>query len=243
MIGVISSAKVVTASERRNRPKMAQLGNREWVTVIQGVNAQGWAIPPFIIFAGQYYLSTWYSDDILRDWVIALSDNGWTTNELGFQWLQHFEKHTKDHSTGAWRLLVLNGHKSHNSLEFTDFYKEKNIITLCMPSYLSYLLQPLDIGCFAPLKQAYGRQVENLIRTHINHVTKLEFLPAFKAAFDASFTKNNICGGFRGARLVLYNLECVISQLDVRLRTSTPPSLENTPWTSKTPSNSAEFTS
>jgi DDE superfamily endonuclease len=66
-----------------------------------------------------------------------------------------------------------------------------------MPPHLSHLLQPLDVGCFAPLKKAYGKQVEDLIRNYINSITKLEFLPAFKAALDASITPDNIRGGFR----------------------------------------------
>lgn len=57
MMGVISPGIVVTSAERRGRPKMAQQGNREWVTVIQGVNSQGWAIPPFIVIAGKNHLS------------------------------------------------------------------------------------------------------------------------------------------------------------------------------------------
>ena len=52
MMGKISAQLVVTGSERRGRSKAIQPGNREWVTVIQGINAAGWAIPPFIIFAG-----------------------------------------------------------------------------------------------------------------------------------------------------------------------------------------------
>jgi hypothetical protein len=243
MMGIISTAKVITASERRHRPKATQPGNREWVTVIQGINARGWAIPPFVVFAGQHHLSAWYSEDIPQDWVIGLSDNGWTTNELGFEWLQHFEKHTKRRTTGGWRLLIIDGHESHNSLQSVEFCKENNIITLCMPSHSSHLLQPLDVGCFAPLKQAYGRQIEDLIRNHINHVTKLEFLPAFKAAFAAAFTKDNICGGFRGAGLVPYDPEAVVSKLDIKLRTPTPPAPEDAPWESKTPRNAAELAS
>ena len=50
MMGVISTGAVVTASERRGRPKSVQPGNREWTTAIESVNARGWAIPPFIIF-------------------------------------------------------------------------------------------------------------------------------------------------------------------------------------------------
>ena len=84
----------MTASERRGRPKAVQPGNREWVTVIQGINAAGWAIPPFIIFAGKHHLSAWYEEDIPRNWAITVSDNGWTTNEIGVEWLKHFIKHT-----------------------------------------------------------------------------------------------------------------------------------------------------
>jgi hypothetical protein len=53
-----------------------------------------------------------------------------------------------------------------------------------MLPYLSHLLQPLDVGCFSPLKRAYSREIESLIRDHINHITKLEFLPALKAAYN-----------------------------------------------------------
>ena len=84
---------------------------------------------------------------------------------------------------GVRRLLILDGHESHHSLGFQELCKENNIYTLCMPPHSSHLLQPLDVGCFSPLKRAYSREIEALIRHHINHITKLEFLPAFKAAF------------------------------------------------------------
>jgi len=52
MMGIIIATMVVTTSDGRSRAKQAQPGNREWATVIQGVNALGWAISPFIILAG-----------------------------------------------------------------------------------------------------------------------------------------------------------------------------------------------
>jgi len=197
MMGKISSQLVVTGSEKRSRPKTIQPGNREWVTVIQGINATGWAIPPFIVFAGKYHLSAWYQEDnIPRDWAIAVSDNGWTTNELGVNWLKHFIAHTKDRRVGARQLLIIDGHESHSSLEFQAIYKENKIYTLCMPPHSLHLLQPLDVGCFSPLKRAYGAQISSLVRDHINHITKLKFLPAFYAAYQQSITKNNICVSF-----------------------------------------------
>jgi len=55
LMGVISRTIVVTSSEAKNPPKGLQPGNREWITVIQGVSALGRAIPPFVIFAGKFH--------------------------------------------------------------------------------------------------------------------------------------------------------------------------------------------
>ena len=156
MMGIISTSMVVTRAERRSNMKLVQPGGREWVTVIQGINSQGWCIPPFIIVASKYHLSSQYENStLLRDWVIAISNNGWTTNERGFKWIQHFNKHTKHRTASAYRLLVLDGHESHHLIDFKLFCKENKIITLCMPPHSSHILQPLNVSCFRPLKQAY----------------------------------------------------------------------------------------
>jgi len=247
MMGVIFAGMVVTTSDGRGKAKLAQPGNREWATVIQGVNALGWAIPPFIILAAQYHLANWYTEcDLLADWRIATTDNGWTTNAVGLDWIKHFDYHTAPRTKGKYRLLILDGHESHHSTEFELYCQQNNIITLCMPPHSSHLLQPLDVGCFGPLKQAYGRQIEDLMRMHINHVSKLEFLCAFREAFFASMTEKNIQGGFAGAGLVPYDLERVLSKLDVKLRTPTPlNSRAGTPqpWVFQTPHNPREATS
>jgi hypothetical protein len=81
-----------------------------------------------------------------------------------------------------------------------------------------------------------------VIRHHINHITKLEFLPAFKAAFDRSFTSANICSAFRGAGLVPLQPDTVLSKLDVQLRTPSPPAaLTEAYWEARTPSNVREL--
>ena len=49
-MGVISTSKVITTSDRKGRPRTRQPGNRKWVIAIEVVNAKGWAIPLFIIF-------------------------------------------------------------------------------------------------------------------------------------------------------------------------------------------------
>ena len=107
-------------------------------------------------------------------------------------WIQHFEKHTKPRTIGGYRLLVLDGHESHHSDEFEEYCKEHNIVTLCMPTHSSHILQPLNVSCFSPLKKAYGQQIEDMMRAQIVHITKDDFFPAFQAAFNIAMTESNI---------------------------------------------------
>jgi hypothetical protein len=140
------------------------------------------------------------------------------------EWIKHFNKHTSDRTKGAYCLLVLDRHESYVSVDFQRYCKENKIVILCIPVYSSHLLQPLDVGCFGPLKRVYNKEIEDLMRVHISHITKVEFFAAFKNAFIASFGEANVQGGFRGTGLVLFDPETVISKLDIAPRTPTPTS-------------------
>ncbi|KGO75084.1 hypothetical protein PITC_058360 [Penicillium italicum] len=92
-----------------------------------------------------------------------------------------------------------------------------------MPPHSSHLLQPLDIGCFAVLKRSYGRMVETKIRNGINYIDKLDFLEAYPSARIEAFKSDTIKNSFGAAGLIPFSSDQVISKLDIRLRTPTPP--------------------
>jgi hypothetical protein len=107
-----------------------------------------------------------------------------------------------------------------------------------MPPHSSHLLQPLDVSYFTVLKRSYGRQIEGLMRTGVNHINKPDFLTAYLSAHKESMTSDTICSGFAATGLVLYDLERVLSKLNTQLRTPTPPlavSPKQSHWVSKTP--------
>jgi hypothetical protein len=247
MMGVICGSMVVTRADRRGRSKQLQPGNREWATAIECVASDGFCIPPFLIVQGVNHLASWYTEcGLPQPWVIKTTANGWTDNDTALEWIQHFDKHTKDRRQGVYRMIVLDGHESHLSAKFEDFCKANNIITLCLPAHSSHLTQPLDVGCFSVLKRLYGRELEEYIKAHITHITKTEFFIAFKAAHFNAITPQNIKAGFRGTGLVPYDPQVVISKLDIKLRTPTPTSPrlpEIDPWVSQTPHNPKEAVS
>jgi hypothetical protein len=239
MMGKISSQLVITGSEGYGKKKRVQPGNREWVTAIQGVGASGRRIPPFVVFAGKVLINVWF-ENMPADWVLEVSPNGWTNNQLALAWLEHFDTHTKRHTVGGYRLLIIDGHESHCSVDFQDLCKEKNIVLLCMPAHSSHLLQPLDVACFSPLKRKYGDAISGLARNRTNYISKETFLPAFKAAFEQSITKENIQAGFRGAGLVPHNPQAVLSKLDVVVQTPYQSPRRVAAWEAQTPRNARE---
>ena len=217
-MGVISTEKVITQrssrTKRSGRPKVQQPGNRNWVTVIEGINATGWTLPSTIIFEGKVHQSSWYRTGIPSTWTIGLSENGWTTNELGYKWLSEvFDKYTRQRTIGTYRLLLLDGHKSHISDEFIDFCKANSIIWRCYPPHSTHLLQALDFGCFSPLKSAYGRLVLEKARLGVTHIDKDDFLVLYYQAHQTIFTEKLVKAAFAAIGIVPYDPQKVLSRL------------------------------
>ena len=183
-MGLIATAKVVTRAEMTGWPFLVQPGNHEWVTSIECINSNGWALPPCIIFKGKVHIEGWYQDEALpHDWRIEVSPNGWTTDEIGLRWLQKvFIPATNGCTSGRYRLLILDGHGSHLTPQFDEICSQNDIVPICMPPHSSHLLQPLDVGCFSPLKRAYGCLVENKAQLGSNHIDKFDFLEAYTQA-------------------------------------------------------------
>ncbi|KNG44751.1 plasma membrane calcium-transporting atpase 2 [Stemphylium lycopersici] len=220
-MGVASTSKVVTSSNRVGRAVVVQPGNREWVTAIECVNASGWCLPPLVILSGKVHQNSWYNG-LPLDWAIGVSDNGWTTNQLGVEWVKHFNQHTATRTAGVYRLLILDGHSSHATPEFDQYCAENKIITLCMPPHTSHLLQPLDVSCFSPPKRAYGREIEKLACQGVYHIDKIDFLTVYQQIRLTVFTQQNIQAGFKATGLVPPCPDRVLSFLTVA-RTPSPP--------------------
>ncbi|OKO98130.1 hypothetical protein PENSUB_9514 [Penicillium subrubescens] len=237
-MGLISSQKVVTRAEYYGRRSLLQPGNREWVTAIEAICADGYSLPPCVVFKGKVAIAGWFNENLPKDWRIEVSKNGWTTDEIGLRWLEkHFIPHTNSRVRGRFRLLILDGHGSHLTPQFDRIYAENDIIPLCMPAHSSHLLQPLDVRCFAVVKRAYGRFVSDLARRGYNHIDKHDFLVDYQHARLEAFQSTNptIKNSFAASGLVPLDAERVLNKLNISLRTPTPPS-------SRPSSRSSQFT-
>ena len=75
------------------------------------------------------------------------------------------------------------------------------------------------------------------MRLSFNYIDKFDFLEAYPQARTAIFSADNIKSGFSATRLIPLNPDQVLSQLNIQLRTPTPPGSRSTNSVPKTPYN------
>ncbi|KFY98186.1 hypothetical protein V500_01781 [Pseudogymnoascus sp. VKM F-4518 (FW-2643)] len=113
-----------------------------------------------------------------------------------------------------------------------------------MPPHSSHLLQPLDVGCFAAVKRAYGRRIEGYMRDGLNHIDKPDFLTAYNETRQETLILDNIRSGFAATGLISHDPNRVLEKLHITLRTPTPPINQqpaSSPWNPETPHNIREL--
>jgi hypothetical protein len=75
------------------------------------------------------------------------------------------------------------------------------------------------------------------MRLGFNYIDKFDFLEAYPQACTAIFSADNIRSGFSATRLIPLNPDQVLSQLNIQLKTPTPPGSQSTDSILKMPYN------
>ena len=177
--------------------------SKSQITVLACTSAAGFAIPPFVIFARKT-LNPELTKGEVPGTLYGLSENGWVNRDLFQHWLlNHFLIYAPPSRP---ILLLLDGHSSHYCPEAIRLAAENKIILFALPPHTTHLTQPLDKGCFGPLK-IFWRQLchqfcaENPGRT----VTQYDFSKLFAAAWYKAFTMTNIISSFRVTGVCPFN--------------------------------------
>ena len=216
LIGVAESTKVVF-SKHEKQAFVKQCGNRDWASLIEAVGNRR-RLPMWCIFKEKKYMDAWYN--VLEPGEghkISLSENGWTDNELGLEWLQNlFELCTAPYLQGEYRLLLVDGHSSHVSLQFIEYARSKKIQRLCLPAHTTHICQPLDVGVFGPLARSYKTHIESLTRFSTYNIDKTDFLTIVQKARKDGISSKNVESAWRATGLMPYNPFMVLKKLEAK---------------------------
>jgi hypothetical protein len=146
-----TGSEPVIVNKLMGPPIIPSTGISKWVTIIECVSASGRVLKPMIIHIGKEPQDHWFPPTHLApDWEYGFSTSGWTDNELSLLWFRRiFIPQTA--RAGKRRLLILNGHGSHETGAFQFECMRNEISLVYLPSHASHVLQPLDVGPFSPL--------------------------------------------------------------------------------------------
>ncbi|CAK5265843.1 unnamed protein product [Mycena citricolor] len=196
-LGVAGRIAFVVDRDQKNVQAIAS-GNRELVTILECICADGTVLNPAVVFQGLRRDNRWGQNNPCNA-SISLSPNGWTDQELGSLWLRKdFHPQTKQrlNNSDEYRLLILDGHNSHCTYDFVIFARDHRIIVVCLPSHTTHALQPCDVGVFGPLAKKWKAQVLSE-SVHARVIDKYNFLQNYSEARDLAFKKQTICNAFR----------------------------------------------
>ena len=239
-LGVCANSYVLGSSKKK-RSYVKSPESREWVSIIEVVSPTGGFIRPLVIFKGTAPQTSHFPTDT-PDWRYTGSTNGWTTNSKGLSWLTTmYEPETRPRN-GQWRLLIMDGHGSHTAVDFLWYCKQNKIHLLFLPAHTSHVLQPLDLGVFAPLKSRYRAQIAALASLDdASPVKKQRFVTCYNIARKETFTPRLLRIGWQAAGLYPYNPSKGLNSSQVQAskpRPSTPPQRQETPPIFGTPKSS-----
>lgn len=186
--------------------------NRELVTLVEAISSDGSAITSMVIVKAATVMEHW-AVDLPDDYLIAVSESGYSNGKLALDWLQHFNKQTEKRRKGAWRLLLVDGHGSRETREFVKYAEDHMIQIFALPSHTTHILQPLDVGCFQPLKWYHWCCLDWAARTGSKDISKADFMATLEEIRRLTFTRTTILSGWRRTVISPYNPEFVLAQL------------------------------
>jgi hypothetical protein len=128
---------------------------------------------------------------------IGYSKKGWTNGEIGVEWIQEFDRHTKAKANGRYRLLLVDGHNSHYTRGFLEYARMHKILVLCYPAHTTHVLQGLDVVVFATVKRCLGEERDAWEQRTGEKISKTNFLGIYGRAHLRALTPENIKASFR----------------------------------------------
>jgi 4-hydroxybenzoate polyprenyltransferase len=201
MEGYGANGLVVGSAEKRSIQKK-QPGSRAWTSFIECVSASGRALTPLVIFKGKTVQQQWFPIDLTpyEGWQFTATENAWTSDNTAVEWLQKvFLPQT---STLEPRLLILDGHGSHETTEFMYLCYQHNVYLLFLPPHTSHVLQPLDLSVFSSLKSHYRKEVGYLtLLTDSSPIGKQNFLACYQKARKEALAAKIIKNGWKATGL------------------------------------------
>jgi hypothetical protein len=142
--------------------------SRDYAALAECISADGEVILPINHLHQCYTLS-----ELPGDYPIATSPSGYVNGRPLFDWIKHFDLYPAMRQTGAYRLLIFDGFRSHLIKEFVDYADDHKVISFSLHPHTFHNPQPCDVT-FPPFKHYHKQAVECATRTCCTGFNKVQ---------------------------------------------------------------------
>jgi DDE superfamily endonuclease len=199
LVGVVKWEEVVLHIDQKEI-HTASPQNRKSIAIIESISADGTqSIPPAIICPGYRFMENWFHENLQGDELLMLSPTGYTNGSLALDWLQPFIKHTNAGPDQPWKLLLVDGQKSHETPEFILKALTNRIELMKYPSHMTHILQPLDVGVFQHWKHWHQKAIMTALRSFDLEYSITSFFRDLRTIRTNTFKPRTIRHAFRDA--------------------------------------------
>ena len=169
--------------------------------------------PPAIIVPGKRIMDSWIHDNLKGDELILLSDSGYTNDTLAVAWIKHFIKHVDAGPDKPWKMLLLDGHTTHENDEFGLLAIANHIQLFYFPSHLTHIMQPLDVGVFQPWKHYHNQAIMHALRSLDFEYTISSLFHDLQGIRQSTFKESTIKHAFKRAGIWPVNCERALKKM------------------------------
>jgi hypothetical protein len=167
-------------------------------------------------------MESWYRDRKHQNELVLLSENGFTTDQLTFRFLEHLITHTKAGPRAEPKLILMDNHNSHITPEFILLANRNNVIPFSFPAHLTHCMQPCDVGVFQAMKHWHTRAIQCALETLDFDYTISSFLRDFPEIRTRTLKKMTIKHAFEQAGIWPIDKAKVLEKMSKYMKEATP---------------------
>ncbi|KAF2893026.1 hypothetical protein ILUMI_13150 [Ignelater luminosus] len=173
----------VIASQGYKNVNEAQTGKeKEAITILLFFSANGEMLPPSVVFP-----YVWPKKDVLsmpKDWFLGKSDSGRMESDLFYDYIvKGLDNWLLQQKTKKPVVIFVDGRRSHLTMKVSQYCSDNQIILYALPPNSAYIMQPVDVGVFKPLKSEWTNMLRKW-RAHSKTVNSALIKSSFCALLN-----------------------------------------------------------
>lgn len=148
----------VLAPKGTKRVQMAINSERNHVTMINTISADGKAFRPMMVYSNTGPSLDYMQKVLLKkdpELKICRSEKGWIDSTLFVEFLEDLKSQLPAERRNEKVVLVVDGHSSHTTTEAVEWCCANNWELVTFPPHCTHKMQPLDVECYKTVKNAF----------------------------------------------------------------------------------------